>query len=182
LLAIRNRFDVVGFDAWRQVATLRSDVRRVADRLLNEGVEHDDLIAVYLANPDDNDAIFAAFEHFLVACEINVPDQDTAIWGLIEFHIDKIAKRDGDLLDLLGRMMKEAYYEFHFEMFPGDSHGIESLVGLFYSYDHMTECHPQDVSWNGKHGDAAIKEIENEFVLAAENWLENYEGLGVRTS
>ena len=33
-------------------------MREVADRLLNAGVDHDDLIAIYLADPDDKAAIF----------------------------------------------------------------------------------------------------------------------------
>ena len=174
LLAIRHRF-----------SGLRTDVREVADRLLNAGVDHDDLIVIYLAGPDDKAAIFAAFDRFLNACEIHVPDQDDAIWGLIEFHVDKIARREADPFELLRGMMNEVYYEYDLHSltkeFVGGSHGIDSLVGLFFNYGAMTEHH-DDVSWNDKDRDAALDKLRIEIVQAAEEWLENNEGLGIRAS
>ena len=76
LLAARHGFAGVG-----------CEVREIADRLLNAGVDSDDLVTIYLAAADDWDTIVPAFERFLGSCGIAIPDRDIAVWAVLEHHI-----------------------------------------------------------------------------------------------
>ena len=168
LLAIRHGFSGVG-----------CEVRNVADRLLNDGVDNDDLVTIYLADPDDRDTIVAAFERFLGTCNIRIPDRDTAIWGILEHYLKLIAARSGDPLDLLRDLMDDVYYDYDFHekttKYAGDSHGIQYLVGYFWGYDDLVD-RPDEVSCNRKYGAAGVAELKNEIVNAAVNWLDKYSG------
>ncbi|MEL6106214.1 MAG: hypothetical protein AAFU85_09260 [Planctomycetota bacterium] len=168
LIAMRHGFSGVG-----------CEVRDVADRLLNAGVDHDALVTIYLAEPDDGEAIVRAMERFLIACNIRIPDRDTAIWGILEYHIDRIARRSGDPLDRLREMMDAVYYEYDFRektiQWLGDSHGIHHLVGYFWVRESLMD-RPDEVSCNGKYGVEGLAELKNEIVEAAKTWLDQYSG------
>ena len=168
LLAIRHGYSGVG-----------CEVRNVADRLLNAGVDHESLVAIYLAESDDRDTIIPAFERFLGSCNIRIPDRDTAIWGILEHYLNLIAERSGDPLDLLRELMGDVYYDYEFHenatKYVGDSHGIHHLVGYFWSCGDLMD-RPDEVSCNGKYGAAGVAELKNEIVNAAKVWLEQYRG------
>ncbi len=168
LLAARHGFAGVGCEA-----------REIADRLLNAGVDSDDLVTIYLADAYDRNAIVPAFERYLQSCDIAIPDRDTAVWGILKHHLEIIAHRADDPLDRFRDLMEEVYYDYDFNAktteYIGDSHGIEHLIGYFYGYDDLMD-RPQDVSCNGKYGDAAIAELKNEIVDAAKSWLDEYRG------
>ena len=103
LLAARHGFTGVG-----------CEVREIADRLLNAGVDSDDLVTIYLADADDRSTIVPAFERFLQTCDIAIPDRDTAVWGVLEHHISLIARRAGNPRDLCRTMVDEVYYQYDF--------------------------------------------------------------------
>ena len=166
LLAARHGFTGVG-----------CEVREIADRLLNAGVDSDDLVTIYLADADDRSTIVPAFERFLQACDIAIPDRDTAVWGVLEHHISLIARRAGNPRDLCRTMVDEVYYQYDFRCneYAGDSHGIHHLIGNFYGFDDLMD-RPAEVSCNGKYGAEAIIELENELVNAASAWLDEFRG------
>ena len=166
LLAARHGFTGVG-----------CEVREIADRLLNAGVDSDDLVTIYLADADDRSTIVPAFERFLQACDIAIPDRDTAVWGVLEHHISLIARRAGNPRDLCRTMVDEVYYQYDFRCneYAGDSHGIHHLIGNFYGLDDLMD-RPAEVSCNGKYGAEAIIELENELVNAASAWLDEFRG------
>ena len=159
---------------------LGCEVRDIADRLLNAGVENEELIAIYLAEPDDRDSIIPAFECFLNSVKIAIPDRDTAVWGMLEHFITRIARQDGDPLDLMYHLMEDVYYEYEFQEQPcnyvGGSHGIDRLLGFYCGYDDLLN-RPHEISCNGKLGTEAINELKGEIVKEANVWLEKYAGL-----
>ena len=155
------------------------EVREIADRLLNAGVDNDHLIAIYLADADDRNTIVPAFERFLQSCGITIPDRDTAVWGVLEHHIGMIARRAGSPRELCRRMVHEVYYEYDFQSnkYAGDSHGIHYLIGNFYGFDDLMD-RPDEVSCNGKYGAEALIELENEIVKSAIVWMDKFRGRG----
>ncbi len=153
------------------------EVRELADRLLNAGVDNDHLVTIYLADADDRNTIVPAFERFLQSCNIAIPDRDAAVWGVLQYHIALIAHRAGNPRDLCRKMVEDVYYEYEFKCneYAGDSHGIHHLLGIFYGFDDLMD-RPNDVSVNGKYGADAVTELESELVKSATEWLDEFGG------
>jgi hypothetical protein len=55
-----------------------------------------------------------------------------------------------------------------------DSHGLEHLIGAYWSFDEL-ESRPDEVSFRGLYGNAAVKALEQHMVELAEDWLRKHD-------
>ena len=149
-------------------------LHEIANRLLNDGVQDDDLVSICLADDINADSITVAFEAFLRTCNTSIPDRDSAVWTILKYYVTQIADRSNDPLVATRNLIVDIFNEYDFQSQSiehlGDSHRIQHLVGLYYAHDDMLE-RPQEVSCNGQFGADGIAELKKELVLAAQTWL-----------
>lgn len=157
------------------MGTLHADaIKATIHALVDEGVFLVEILDAMDARRPRIDevepALLAAFKHYGIV----VPNKELAVWQLLEFHLLRITDGTDDPLDGLRRMMADVYWDYDFhtptKKWLGDSHGIEQLVGIFWGADDLRE-RPEDMSWNGKQGEAAWSELKRQIVVDAEKWL-----------
>lgn len=112
-------------------------VRAIVDELTNDGIWDDDFVYIMDADPEVNPV--PPFLCALGRLGVSVPSKEDAVWYLIDFHTARIARGDVEPLSGLERMIRDIYWDYdfgaHSTKYLGDSHGIEGLVGLYWSYD-----------------------------------------------
>ena len=117
-------------------------------------------------------AFLAALGHYHVI----VPSREEAVWELIGYHLQNVASNHANALQELGKLVADVYWEYDFHTptknYLGDSHGIEHLIGLYWSADDMRE-RPQEISVNGMRGEEAWSELNRQIVIEAKRWLLN---------
>ncbi|MCL4296767.1 MAG: hypothetical protein KJ077_13605 [Anaerolineae bacterium] len=153
------------------------EMQNLVDGLLNEGIYADEFLNVIYPKYDTREIVGAAFEKSLKVLEIVVPNYEEAVWVILRYHISQIASKEIDALDGLKELITEVYEEYNFHAkakeYLGDSHGIEHLIGLYWSYDDTIK-RPTEISINGKYGEEAIEEVKKEIVIEAEKWVARF--------
>ena len=109
--------------------------------------------------------------------EINLEMPPESEWWsiLTKHYILKVAESGNNARQALQDFMDKVYWPhicgFKDKTYVGDSHGLQSLIGLYWGYDDLTE-RPKEVSMAGKYGDEAILEWNKAVNQEAKAWLE----------
>jgi hypothetical protein len=150
---------------------------QVADELLAAGVytpAAGELEYLRLQTHPGHPDVDRAFLSMLDELGVKLPTRDDAVWLLARFHISRIANREiepGDGLRLLSDevYMGASLYE-QSKQYVGDSHGLQHLLGMYYSYDDLVEI--SGVEYKGLRDVDAIRSAMDEDVVAmAKDWL-----------
>ena len=71
-------------------------------------------------------------------------------------------------------MLDEVYCGFDLdsvaETYAGDSHGLEEVIGNYYSYDDL-EARPNEVSCDGLYGEQAKEALDRHLMKNVQDWL-----------
>jgi hypothetical protein len=150
-------------------------IRKMIDSLINSGYYLDSFLDVLDSSSHPTmQEVRPAFVDLLERHGIAVPGREEAIWQLIEYHMRKISSGAVDPVEGLNRWYFDVYpcYDFHARTtkYLGDSHGIEGLLAWYWGADDLQRG-PNEISVNGKYGDAAWVELRNEIRNEATQWL-----------
>jgi hypothetical protein len=124
------------------LGSLDADTMRTAvDRLMDEGFYADTCLDALSSKPARRDEVLPAFRDALAHAGLTVPRPDDAIWVLIDHHVRRIAEPDGDPWLGLKDLIREVYWDEHFNMNStqevGGSHGVQELIGWYWSLDDL---------------------------------------------
>lgn len=156
--------------------TDRHEVKSICNDLMIQGIYFDSFLGM-----DDAQLMVdftAAFYAILKDLDVVFPDnQDDAVWIVLTYHIENIISGQSDPLEELTALIHDVYYSYDFHSktknFVGDSHDIEHLVGLYWSYDDMLERRDENIDTFGKElTEEDVLEIKQEVVKASQDWLE----------
>jgi len=172
-LAARLAFDKVTAD----------EIRDTVDTLLSEGVFCDEFLTVIDSDPPTLEEVLVPFQVYLRREGVALPDKDRAVWLILHHHIGQIAAGTVAPYGGLKCIINDVYWDYDFQgqtkEFLGDSHGIQQLVGLYWGRDDLLD-RPTEVSCNGKYGEEALREHDQEVRKAAKVWMEEFgEDVGV---
>lgn len=153
-------------------------MREIINSLVNDGVYYDTFYDVLYPGDYVMEVIGPAFERSLRSLGITIPDYEGSVWIIIHYYLKRIASGEVDPYEGLYELMLEVYWDYDFHSkateYLGDSHGIQSLIALYWGYDDLTE-RPTVVSLNGKHGDEAVEELKKEIFAEAKKWVSDFE-------
>ena len=117
------------------------------------------------------------FERGLQEAGIRLPTTADAIWVVTRYHMHRIARGDVPPREGARRLIEEVYHRANLYSMSkkcmGDSHGLETLIGNFYSYDDLEE-RPAEVSCDGLYGEEAKEALGEHIVNDAREWLGRY--------
>ncbi len=146
----------------------------VADALLDRGCDSRAAIELaILRYPTMADA-GPLLERVLEEEGVSRPSVEDAVLTVLRCELDRIARRVVKPREGLERVMKLVdSQDFHGKarVYVGDSHGLERLVGAYWSYDDLDE-----MSRGGmlEGHDEARKELDEDVVRRAQEWMEVY--------
>ncbi len=119
------------------------------------------------------------FRRVLTELQLDPPSNADATWILLRHHLARIVGGDCSSRDGMRCVAEEVYYPADLysqtQKYVGDSHGIEHLMGAYYGYDDLEE-RPNEVSFDGKYGAAAIAALDDDIRRLAAEWLEAHPG------
>jgi hypothetical protein len=117
------------------------------------------------------------FERALRDLAIALPSKEEAVCSLLRHHVGRIAEGLVPPRDGMRSVLNEVYYpaDLYTETtkYVGDSHGLQHLLGSFYSYDDLEE-RPEEVSFEGKFGEEALVGLDRHIVSLAKSWIDQY--------
>lgn len=151
------------------------DMKATIQALCDEGIYLDVFIdaldsGLHPRMEDVLPAFIAALQYWDVA----VPSRDEAVWQLIEYHLNRVVSNQDRAWQELDKLVADVYldYDFHTstKQYLGDAHGIELILGLYWSADDIRE-RPNEVTVNGLFGEAAWVELDRLIVVEATRWL-----------
>src|SRR5262249_3572667 len=116
------------------------------------------------------------FERVCAECGVSVPTKSEAIDELLRVHLESIASGTRPPREALRDLMQQAYYP-HISAEPvreyvGDSRGLEHLIGAYWNYDDLLKR--PEVSFQGRHGEAALPLFDEHVRQIARDWLQRY--------
>ena len=153
------------------------EIQSTVDTLLKDGVYSDNFIDIIDSKPARLADVLPLFREYLESEGISVPSQEDGVWQIIAYHLSRIASGQVDPLSELEILISEVYWDYDFHSvttkYIGDSHGIEQLVGFYWGYDDMQD-RLEDLSCNGKHGEAGVREMKKEIVKCSEEWMKRF--------
>lgn len=155
------------------------DKKKIAeciDLFLENNVYYDEFLE--LIDNNNTDISLSSIESILRKMDLFIPkNKEEAIWVILHYHILSIVNGRIDSLIGLEKLMNDVYRKYDFysstDKFLGDSHGIESLIGLYWEYEELKE-RPHELSCKGKFGIEAVAEIRKEIIKSATNWCVEY--------
>lgn len=153
------------------------DIKATIKALVDDGLYLDAFLEALDSDSHPRmEEVLPAFLAALRQYQLAIPSREEAVWQLIEHHLQNITSNQANALQELGKLVAEVYWEYDFQTptkrYLGDSHGIEQLIGLYWSADDMRE-RPQEITFNGMHGDEAWSELNRQIVMEAIRWLRN---------
>jgi hypothetical protein len=139
---------------------------QVADSVLDEGLYLQALGELAtLGRPVISEA-GPLFENALVEIGLRVPSREEAIATLLRNYVGAIAGATVAPEEGLRRIIQDVYFPAdlygHTKQFVGDSHGLQHLIGCFYTYDDVRES---------EFGEETIKALDQQVVTLAKQWL-----------
>jgi hypothetical protein len=166
--AVRYRLGLVDAD----------ELSRIADTLLDEGRDSSAAVQLFLLESPAMAEAAPLFERVCAECGILVPTKGEAIDEVLRVHLESIASGARSPRQALDDLMQQVYYP-HISHEParkyvGDSRGLEHLIGAYWSYDDLLG-RPEEVSFQGRHGEAAIPFFDEYVRQLARDWLQKNE-------
>ncbi len=117
----------------------------------------------------------ALFESAALQLGMRKPTRNEAVQILMRYFATRISQRGSSPHSELKRMMDEVYWpevsEHQSTLYVGDSHGMEELIGAYWSYGDLRDD-PDTVSYNGLYGKAAHIAFDEYTRGIASKWLE----------
>jgi hypothetical protein len=93
---------------------------------------------------------------------LRLPSRDEAVWTLLRYYVSELASGNArgkeGLQPIIDVYYGAALYEAT-EKYVGDSHGIDSLIGAYYSYEDVSK------------GSDAESTLEAEVIQQAKAWM-----------
>jgi hypothetical protein len=107
-----------------------------------------------------------------------LPNREQAVWQLIEHHLRVVDSGAASPLSQLELLIADVYWDYDFHTatkeFLGDSHGIEHLVGLYWSADAL-RVNTQGIGCNEKHGEEVWAELNHQIATKSKRWLNSHQ-------
>lgn len=150
------------------------DIKATIHELVDKGFYLDEFLDALEATRPRMNEVVPAFLAALTHKGIALPEKEQAVCHLIEIHLKSIVSGGENALEELGKLIADVYWDYDFQTptkkYIGDSHGMEQLIGLYWSADDLRES-PASVSFNGKYGQEAWSELKREIIVHAKRWL-----------
>jgi hypothetical protein len=145
------------------------DLVAAANLALDRGFAPAGLIAIFDRSQPVLADVRPLFEDALRELGRPAPSVEEAVWRVIRQQMRRIAGREvppREPVTWLRRHMERWLKSNHCMW---DSHGLERIIGAYWAFDDLLER--PEVSYEGLHGAAAVKALEDEMVRLAQEWL-----------
>lgn len=151
-----------------------NDLVWAADHAVDRGLITPSMVELATSrNPILSDA-GPLFEMALRESQLQLPDPDTATWTVIRHHLGRIARGEIPPREGFAAVIRELDHNPRSTLrnlqIVGDSHDLQILYGDYYGFDDL-EGRPDEVSFQGKYGQEAVKALEHEMIEDARKWI-----------
>ena len=145
------------------------ELRTAADQALGERLFSPALADLAFAAGLYLEEYRSMFERVLTELQIPPPSEEEAVWCVLRYYLNEIA--EGRILPREGmrrvtREIVDDYLHSKSKEYLGDTHGLEKLIGAYYSCD--------DVSGDEKKKQAEIAAIDLGIIQLAKDWIKTY--------
>jgi len=160
------------------VGNLKShEIWDVVDHLSRDGVISDEFISILGSDRLSGNDFLAPFLTYLQSVNVVVPSKEIATWRIIYHHLEAILEGNVSPRIGLNQLMSDIGYLFDFQSVDtrivGDSHGMESLVGLYWEMKDLFSKRSENFS-DGDVGIGLVLEIDKEIVKRSRIWITKY--------
>lgn len=148
----------------------------IADQLLKEGYDTPTVIQLSILDSPVTEDAAPLFEKMCAERGVQIPTNEEAVSELLHYYLESVASGTRTPQEGLRSMMVEVFGPYisneKTKEYVGDSHGLEHLIGAFYSYDDLLER--PETSFHGKHGKEAIALYDTYVRELALDWLQKH--------
>lgn len=159
-------------------AAQSDELRQIADQALDSGVYSSSLAEMAGCSTPILSDIGPLFEAALEELAIILPGENDAIEILVRHHLKSVVHGSVRPRDGLERIMEDVYYPAKIheksKQFDGDSHGLEKLIGAYWSYDDVGEQLGREFL-SGDHRDFdGFRDLDRDTIKFAKVWLSDH--------
>lgn len=153
---------------------------RIANELLKEGIYTPAARELGMLTSEQHPSVqvvMPLFEQMLSELGMSLPSTEEATWILARYYIEGIVSGRVPPQEGLRLLHEDVYvagnlHERSHE-YAGDSYGIQDLYSMYWAYEEI-KGRPDELSFHGFYGDAALEAMDREVIRLARQWITDH--------